>query len=337
MNARTLTDFSALTGRLEAMEVVVALPGKTLLQAASAQFSAGQVTAILGPNGAGKSTLMAVLSGQRQPSSGEVCLAGKKLAAHAPGELARVRACVAQETQVAFEFSVREVVELGRYPHRRQPSRHEAAIVLQAMQATQVDHLAERAINTLSGGEKARAHLARALAQVWEPVAEGGGPVFPPGRPKEKHTPSGGRELHAVSERGGLIFPPGRPKKKHTPSGGRELHAVSERGGQLSRWLLLDEPTAALDLQHQHRMLQLARDWACQQGVGVVAVLHDLNLALRYSDRCVVLQGGQVVASGITPEVLSAACIEKVWGVYAQAVPNHGGSDHRLQYVFEPV
>ena len=278
MNARTLTDFSTLTGRLEARAVVVSVSGKTLLQAASAQFSAGQVTAILGPNGAGKSTLMAVLSGQRQPSSGEVCLAGQALAAHAPAELARVRACVAQETQVAFEFTVREVVELGRYPHRRQPSRHEAAIVLQAMQATQVDHLAERALNTLSGGEKARAHLARALAQVWEDV-----------------------------------------------------------GNNRARWLLLDEPTAALDLQHQHRMLQLARDWACQQGVGVVAVLHDLNLALRYSDRCVVLQGGRVVASGVTPEVLTPACIEKVWGVSAQVVPEVAGSAHRLQYVFEPV
>ncbi|MFI5445432.1 heme ABC transporter ATP-binding protein [Polaromonas sp. UC242_47] len=278
MNARTLTDFSTLTGRLEAVDVVVALPGKTLLQGVSAQFSAGQVTAILGPNGAGKSTLMAVLSGQRQPSSGEVCLAGQTLAAHTLADLARVRACVAQETQVAFEFTVREVVELGRYPHRRQPSRHEAAIVLQAMQATQVDHLAERALNTLSGGEKARAHLARALAQVWDNV-----------------------------------------------------------GDHSARWLLLDEPTAALDLQHQHRMLQLARDWACEQGVGVVAVLHDLNLALRYSERCVVLQGGQVVASGLTPKVLTPACIAKVWGVHAQAVPALGGLAHRLQYVFEPV
>jgi len=279
VNARSLADFSLLQGLLEAVDVVVEVPGKTLLRAASARFAAGQVSAILGPNGAGKSTLMSVLTGQRQPSGGQVRLAGQTLVGYSPQDLARVRACVAQETQVAFEFTVREVVELGRYPHRRQPARHEAAIALQAMQATAVDHLADRPLNTLSGGEKARVHLARALAQVWEPVGE--------------------------------------------------------RGGTISRWLLLDEPTAALDLLHQHRMLELARDWALEQGVGVVAVLHDLNLALRYSDRCVLLQGGQLVASGVTAEVLTPACIHRVWGVRAR--PISGGEQGQvLQYVFEP-
>lgn len=276
MNARSLADFSLLQGLLEAVDVVVEVPGKTLLQAPSARFVAGQVSAILGPNGAGKSTLMSVLTGQRQPGGGQVCLAGQTLAGYSPQDLARARACVAQETQVAFEFTVREVVELGRYPHRRQPARHEAAIAMQAMQATAVEHLADRPLNTLSGGEKARVHLARALAQVWENTSMPG-----------------------------------------------------------PRWLLLDEPTAALDLQHQHRMLQLARDWARQQGVGVVAVLHDLNLALRYSDRCVVLQGGQLVASGATAEVLTPACIYQVWGVRARPVPGEGAGQI-LQYVFEP-
>jgi iron complex transport system ATP-binding protein len=280
VNARSLADFSLLQGLLEAVDVVVEVPGKTLLQAASARFVAGQVSAILGPNGAGKSTLMSVLTGQRQPGGGQVRLAGQALSGYSPQDLARVRACVAQETQVAFEFTVREVVELGRYPHRRQPARHEAAIAVQAMQATAVEHLADRPLNTLSGGEKARVHLARALAQVWEPVA-------------------------------------------------------GTAGSGSTRWLLLDEPTAALDLQHQHRMLQLARDWAREQGVGVVAVLHDLNLALRYSDRCVVLQGGQLVAGGATTEVLTPACIQQVWGVRARAVPG-GGEGQVLQYVFEP-
>lgn len=280
MNARSQADFSLLQGLLEAVDVVVAVPGKTLLQAASACFAAGQVSAILGPNGAGKSTLMSVLTGQRQPGGGQVRLAGQALVGYSPQDLARVRACVAQETQVAFEFTVREVVELGRYPHRGQPARHEAAIAVQAMQTTAVEHLADRPLNTLSGGEKARVHLARALAQVWEPVT-------------------------------GIA------------------------GGGSTRWLLLDEPTAALDLQHQHRMLQLARDWARQQGVGVVAVLHDLNLALRYSDRCVVLQGGRLVASGVTDEVLTPACIHRVWGVHAHPVPG-GELGQVLQYVFEP-
>lgn len=280
MNARHFSDFAE--GLLEAVDVGVEVPGKVLLQDISARFMAGQVSAILGPNGAGKSTLLSLLTGQREPVRGQVSLGGQALATHTREKLARVRACVAQETQVAFDFTVQEVVELGRYPHRRHPSLQEAGIVQQAMQATAVDHLGQRALNTLSGGEKARAHLARALAQVWAPVAA-------------------------------------------TP------------GQSQARWLLLDEPTAALDLQHQHRMLQLARDWAVGQGVGVVAVLHDLNLALRYSDRCVVLQEGRVAASGVTAEVLTPACIAQVWGVQAHAAPARSDCLPCLQYVFEPV
>jgi iron complex transport system ATP-binding protein len=280
MNVRNQTDFSPLTGLLEVVGVGVEVPGRSLLQAASAQFTTGQVTAVLGPNGAGKSTLMSLLTGQRQATTGHVYLGGKALGAYAPADLARVRASVAQETQVAFEFTVREVVELGRYPHRRHPGKREVDVVLQAMQATAVGHLQHRSLNTLSGGEKARVHLARALAQVWEPVE-------------------------------GIA------------------------GGSSVRWLLLDEPTAALDLQHQHRMLQLVRAWATTQGVGVVAVLHDLNLALRYSDRCVVLQDGQVVGSGATAGVLTPVCIEKVWGVAAHPVAMQGGAPGPRQYLFD--
>lgn len=275
MNAREFTSYT--DGLLEAVGVGVEVPGKTLLRDTSARFMGGQVTAILGPNGAGKSTLLSLLTGQRAPGNGMVRLAGRPLAAHALADLARVRACVAQETQVAFDFTVEEVVDLGRYPHRRWPSPEEAGIVLRAMQSTAVDHLAQRALNTLSGGEKARVHLARALAQVWEPMQS------------------------------------------------------------QTRWLLLDEPTAALDLQHQHRMLHLVREWALGQGVGVVAVLHDLNLALRYSDRCVVLQSGGLAVSGISAEVLTPACIEQVWGVRAHAAPARDAGAPCLQYVFEPA
>ncbi|MDO9406023.1 MAG: heme ABC transporter ATP-binding protein [Polaromonas sp.] len=242
----------------------VRLQHKTLLQATSAEFQAGQVTVILGPNGAGKSTFMSLLTGQRAPSEGQVRMAGRALQDCPAQELARYRAFVAQETQVAFDFTVREVVELGRYPHRRRPSPVEIGIPDLAMQATAVEHLADRPLNTLSGGEKARVHLARALAQVWESPAD--------------------------------------------------------LTGHRTRWLLLDEPTAALDLRHQHRMLLLARRWADVHGVGVVAVLHDLNLALRYSDRCLVLQDGQLVASGLTGDVLTPQRISDVWDVVAHPV-----------------
>lgn len=277
MNARALTDFSVLdtplNNQLEAIGVSVSIGSKTLLHPTTCAFKPGQVTAILGPNGAGKSTLMSVLTGQRLPDAGHVQFQGHDLKDCSLADLAKVRAFVAQETQVAFDFTVREMVELGRYPHRALPSPDEASIPSLATQSTHVDHLQGRSLNTLSGGEKARAHLARALAQVWEAT------------------------------------------------------------GSAQRWLLLDEPTAALDLQHQHRMLQLARTWAQSQGIGVVAVLHDLNLALRYSDTALVLANGQLLAQGKTSDVLSPERIGQVWGVAAHPVSRAG----LLQYVFEPV
>ena len=278
MNARAQTDFATLdtplSNQLEAIGVSVVIGDKTLLQPTSCVFKPGEVTAILGPNGAGKSTLMSVLTGQRLPNAGRVQFHGEDLRDCAPADLAKIRAFVAQETQVAFDFTVREVVELGRYPHRRQPSPHETNIPTLAMQSTHVDGFDARSLNTLSGGEKARAHLARALAQVWEPT-----------------------------------------------------------GTVQSCWLLLDEPTAALDLQHQHRMLRLARTWAQSKGVGVIAVLHDLNLALRYSDTALVLAGGHLLVQGKTADVLSPELIGRTWGVVAHPVCRSG----LLQYVFDTI
>lgn len=278
MNARTPTDFvtleTVLSNQLEAIGVSVVMGDKTLLQPTSCVFNAGQVTAILGPNGAGKSTLMSVLTGQRLPNAGRVQLHGQDLRNCDPSETAKIRAFVAQETQVAFDFTVREVVELGRYPHRRQRGLQGVGVPKLAMQSTHVQGFEDRPLNTLSGGEKARAHLARALAQVWQPT-----------------------------------------------------------GSVQTCWLLLDEPTAALDLQHQHRMLRLARTWAQSKAVGVIAVLHDLNLALRYSDTALVLAGGHLLVQGKTADVLSPELIGRTWGVVAHPVCRSG----LLQYVFDTI
>ncbi len=244
---------------------------QVLLQPLSTELAHGQVTAILGPNGAGKSTLLNLLSGQCRPNTGQIWFNGQRMSLMSAPSLARVRAVMPQQTEVAFDYTVRDVVALGRFPHRHAPSTRETHIVDEALATTDVAHLTGRVLNSLSGGERARAHLARALAQIWEPPADNS-----------------------------------------------------------ARWLLLDEPTAALDLAHQHRSLALARKWAKQHGVGVVAVLHDLNLALRYCDSCLVLQRGRQVACGITQKVVTADCVQQVWGVRATAVQ----ADGLLQYVF---
>lgn len=255
-----------LSGSLQADRVGLRLGGKTVLQPCSLSIPAGQVTAILGPNGAGKSSLLSLLSGQRALQSGTVRINGTSLADLSPAQWALRRALLPQDTATAFDFSVREVVELGRFPHRRQPSRDEAAIVDEALRLTDVYALQHRVLNSLSGGEKARAQLARVLAQIWQPRTDG------------------------------------QP-----------------------RWLLLDEPTAALDFSHQHRVLQAVRVWAVEQGVGVVAVLHDVNLALRYCDEAVVLHHGAINCQGPAHSVLTPQRLADVWGVQCEPVVAQDG------------
>jgi len=88
------------------------------------------------------------------------------------------------------------------------------------------------------------------------------------------------------------------------------------------RFLLLDEPTAALDLAHQHQLLETAREFAQTRGIGVVAILHDLNLAAMYADRVVVLLHGAVIADGTPRDVLQPSTIGEGFAVAAQVLPH---------------
>ena len=90
-------------------------------------------------------------------------------------------------------------------------------------------------------------------------------------------------------------------------------------------WLLLDEPTAALDLQHQHATLHTLRQWSRSHRAGVLLVLHDLNLALRYADRCWVLQDGCLVQHGAPDAVLQAELVHAVWQVHTHRVHDPSG------------
>ncbi len=249
----------------------VGVPGGGHLVTVNAHIAPGRLTAILGPNGAGKSSLLNTLTGQWPVHSGQMVLDGQALGAWPAAALAQRRAMMMQDGAVAFDFSVQEVVELGRYAHRLQPSHDEAGIVATAMAATEVTHLAHRSVQTLSGGERARTHLARVLAQIW-----------------------------------------------HAPANG------------LPRWLLLDEPTAAMDLAHQHRTMALLRDWATNQGVGIITVVHDLNLALRYADDVLIVHQGGALC-GPVHDVLTPHSIAHIWGVGCFAAQAPDGTQ---QYLF---
>ena len=211
----------------------------------TASFALGTITAICGPNGAGKSTLLKLLAGLERPDTGFVTLDGARLDALDARRRAQAIGYLPQSGEVAWDVAVRDLVGLGRLPHRDWG----AAAITAALEALDLTALADRPVSRLSGGERARALLARVLA--------------------------------------------GEP-----------------------RWILADEPLAALDLGHQLALLSHLRRVA-ETGAGVVLVLHDLALAMNHADRVIVIDQGAVVVDGRCEDALDHRVIERVWGVPA--------------------
>lgn len=211
----------------------------------------GEMIALLGPNGAGKSTLLRCISKMLEPTGGTVYLSGKDIAEFSSGEIARKLAIVPQDTGVDFDFTVEEVVRMGRYPFLSRFQKEGAddeQIIRAAMKKTGILPLKQRSVVSLSGGERQRMVFARALCQ--EP-----------------------------------------------------------------KLLLLDEPTANLDIGYQWELLKTAAELNCEQGVTVIAAIHDLNLAALFFRRFILLSEGKVLSLGTVEEVLTEQNIRNTYGV----------------------
>jgi iron complex transport system ATP-binding protein len=153
-------------GELVSDNLAVALGGRVILDGISARFRPGEVTAIVGPNGAGKSTFLACLAGLRRPDSGHVALGDRAILTVPHRERARRIGFLPQTPEVAWAVDVETLVGLGRTPHSGARGLTEAdhAAVQAALIRTRMTGLARRDVTTLSGGERARALLARVLA-----------------------------------------------------------------------------------------------------------------------------------------------------------------------------
>jgi iron complex transport system ATP-binding protein len=153
--------------RLSASDLRIVRGGRTVLSGVSAAFEPGSITVVLGPNGAGKSSLLTVLAGLMAAEAGTVQLGDAALSGLPPRHRARAIGYLPQGAEVHWNLKVRDVVALGRQPHIGPfagPSAADEVAIAAAMVAADLGELAARPILELSGGERARALLARVLA-----------------------------------------------------------------------------------------------------------------------------------------------------------------------------
>lgn len=161
-----MTGSKTMQAGLVANNLTVRLGVRTVLEGLSINFKPGSVTAIVGPNGAGKSTLLHCLAGLRRPNAGAVFLDGQDLAGLSPRRRAQCMAFLPQTPEISWDVDVRTFVSLGRTPHLGALGlgNEDLAAVEEAISAAGIEGLAERVITSLSGGERARVLIARAMA-----------------------------------------------------------------------------------------------------------------------------------------------------------------------------
>lgn len=219
------------------------------------EVRSGEIFGVVGPNGSGKTSLLKLLAKVLRPQAGKVELFGHKLEGMRQDAVARTVALVPQDSQQIFPFTITETVLMGRFPHQQSrgglggfgwEGPEDLRLAGQAMEETDVMHLAHRSIGDVSGGERQRAVIARALTQ--------------------------------------------QPKV-----------------------LLLDEPTAFLDLNHQLEICTILCRLNEQHGLTVVLSSHDLNLVSQHCDRILLLKDGTVFRLGTPEEVIRPDVLETVY------------------------
>ncbi len=204
---------------------------------------------IIGPNGSGKSTLLKNISKLLSPDSGYIYLDKGLLNEYSYKELARKMAVVPQDTEINFNFSVYDLVMMGRNPYQDRWGRvteTDKNKVEEALELTDTKKFKDKSIQKLSGGERQRVIIARAIVQ--EP----------------------------------------------------EL-------------LLLDEPTASLDINYQRNIFDLISDLNDELEMSVLAVSHDLNLISQYCERLILLSNGNIHTMGKVEEVITKENISEVY------------------------
>ncbi|HEX4014227.1 MAG TPA: ATP-binding cassette domain-containing protein [Candidatus Cybelea sp.] len=249
-------------------EASFSVDGRTILGPISLTLAKKQIYALVGQNGSGKSTLLKLLARQQPASEGTIAFDGVSLKEWKTRPFACRVAYLPQQPGTGGALTVRELVEVGRYPWHGPLGRMGAAdraAVEEAIELADVATLRDRLVETLSGGERQRAWIAMMLAQQ-------------------------------------------------------------------SEVLLLDEPTDSLDLLHEVELMRLIRRLVDARNLGVVLVLHDVNVAARYCDEIIALRAGTLLTRGTPQELMQPEALESIYDV-PMGILTHPQSGTPIAYV----
>jgi iron complex transport system ATP-binding protein len=233
-------------------DLVFSYKNERTLDGVVGHMKKGEFVSVLGPNGTGKSTLIKCINGLLKPQNGSLHIHSVDINAMTRKEISRQISYVPQSTNNLFDMSVFDMVLLGRRPHIAwRSSKEDRVKALKAMKYLNIDDLALKNFNELSGGQQQKVVIARALVQETEII-------------------------------------------------------------------ILDEPISNLDIRHQIEVMEIVRNLVDTMGITAICIIHDLNIATRYSDKVVVLNKGKAVAVGSPQSVLTEEMIASVYGVEAQ-------------------
>lgn len=222
-----------------------------VIKGVSFNIEKGKFISIIGPNGSGKSTLLKTINHLYNPTSGSILVDEININNMKKRDLAKKIALVPQDTVVDYDFTVEEIVLMGRHPYKSRFQKEDEGdykIINESLEKTNTLKLKKRLITEISGGERQRVFIAKALAQK--------------------------------------------------PS-----------------IILLDEPTSHLDINHQMDILNLLKKLNKEQGTTIILVIHDINLAARYSDEIILINKGEISDMGKPEDIITSDNIENIYNL----------------------
>lgn len=234
---------------IEIKNITVKYGDYEVLRDISFNIKRGEFTSIIGPNGAGKSTVLKAVMKNIDLASGDISIKGKSIKEMSHKEKACIIGFVPQEFSISFDFTVYDIVAMGRNPYLskfKKSKYDDSKIIEECLKKTNTYEFKDKYFNSLSGGEKQRVIIARALAQQPE-------------------------------------------------------------------ILILDEATSSLDIHHQLDILELIHSLNREEGLSVVTIMHDLNLASRFSDKIVLLSKNGIIKQGKPSEVIDENVLKSVY------------------------